>query len=160
MASALERVAKRFDFNGKLLQVAIEGFPDDAWSYTPDGGGNTAHWILGHLVIARRGALRMSGVDVAPEPWEEAFARDAKPEGTEGFPPITDLAAAFHAAGSALADHIASMDDETASAPAPRSFPDGSDTIGGVLDFMQFHETYHLGQIGLIRRANGLPGFI
>ncbi|MEM1450250.1 MAG: DinB family protein [Planctomycetota bacterium] len=160
MATELERIAKRFDFNGKLLHAAIDGFPDEAWAYTPDEGGNTAHWILGHIVFARRGTLRMAGAEVAPESWEDAFTRGATPDGTAGFPPIADLVAAFHAAGAALADQIASMDEETANGPAPREFPDGSDTLAAALDFMQFHETYHLGQLGLIRRANGLPGFI
>jgi uncharacterized damage-inducible protein DinB len=37
--------------------------------------------------------------------------------------------------------------------------PDGSDTVAGVLHFLYFHETYHLGQLGLLRRMNGLDPF-
>ena len=39
-----------------------------------------------------------------------------------------------------------------------RKFPDGSATIAGGTHFLYLHETYHLGQLGLIRRQSGKSG--
>jgi uncharacterized damage-inducible protein DinB len=159
MTTPLQALAPRFRFNEGLLKMATDGFTDETWSLGPDGGGNTAHWILGHVTHARNGLLRMAGAEVAPEPWEEAFGRGATPTG-DGYLPVEELVAKFRAAGEALSSHLAGMSEEDAAAPAPREFPDGSKTIGDAAHFMYFHETYHLGQIGLIRRMGGLPGFV
>ena len=66
----------------------------------------------------------------------------------------------FHSAGDRMTEHFGAMTEEATAAPSPRDFPDGSKTLGDALHFMYFHETYHLGQIGYIRRMEGLPGFI
>ena len=38
------------------------------------------------------------------------------------------------------------------------SCPDGSATVAGALGFLAWHESYHLGQLGLLRRLAGKPG--
>ncbi|MCH9008517.1 hypothetical protein IIA29_11025 [candidate division KSB1 bacterium] len=37
---------------------------------------------------------------------------------------------------------------------------DEKETVGEKLSFLHFHETYHLGQIGLLRRLAGKEGVI
>jgi hypothetical protein len=41
-----------------------------------------------------------------------------------------------------------------------REFPWGTKDLSGGMHFLHFHESYHLGQIGLIRRMAGRPGLI
>ena len=160
MTSSLAELANRYRFNEGLLQMATGGFADAMWTHEPEGGGNTAHWILGHVTFARRGALRMAGADLPVEPWEEAFGKGATPGSGEDYPSIRELTEMFGSAGDRISEHFAAMTDEAAAAPSPREFPDGSNTVGDAMHFMYFHETYHLGQIGYIRRLEGLPGFI
>ena len=158
--AALVGLARRFRFNEGLLQLATDGFADAFWTHRPQSGGNTAHWILGHVTYSRNGLLRMAGADVPSEDWEAAFGRGAEPGAGEDGPQVADLIERFQAAGERISAHFDSMSTEAAEAPAPYEMPDGSKTVGDVLHFMYFHETYHLGQIGYIRRLEGLPGFI
>ncbi|MEM8711308.1 MAG: DinB family protein [Planctomycetota bacterium] len=159
MTQPLEALGKRFSFNSRLLALATEGFEDQHWSFRPETGGNSALWILGHVASARRGMLRMIGETVEEDEWEKGFRRGAQPEDAS-YLPAADFVREFHSTGEALAAGLAALSEEVANSPSPREFPDGSKTIGDALHFLYFHETYHLGQIGLLRRLAGLDGFI
>lgn len=158
--SSLSELAPRVRFNEQLLGAVTQGMPDAGWATRPPGGGNDAHWILGHLVASRRLMARLAGAAVTEDPWEAAFGRGATPADDAGaYPPVGELSAAFVAAGEAISERFPALTAAEAAAPSPRPFPDGSDTIEGALHFLYFHETYHLGQLGLLRRMNGLEGF-
>lgn len=159
--TSLAALAPRVRFNEMLLAGVAKDLGADAWSFVPPGGGNTAHWILGHVVTSRRFMLRAGGHELALQPWEEHFGRGAEPGAdTSGYPSPEELIATFKADGDAISEHFPSMTQDQADAAAPRPMPDGSDTVEGVLHFLYFHEIYHLGQIGLIRRMNGLERFV
>ena len=158
--SSLAALAPRLRFNETLLKSVIKGMDAPAWGLVPPGGGNTPHWILGHLAASRRFMLRTAGHELATDPWEALFGRGAEPgAATAPFPPVEDLLADVHASGEIVGELFPAMADEAAAAPAPQPMPDGSDTVAGVLHFLYFHETYHLGQLGLLRRMNGLDPF-
>lgn len=160
MTAQLEALATRFRFNEGLLKMATDGFEAGTWATAPTTGGNTAHWILGHVTHARHGLLRMAGMDLPQEEWEAPFGKDAVPTDGSDYLPADELLAKFRAAGETISSHFAAITDEASDASIGRQFPDGSSTVGGALHFMYFHETYHLGQIGLLRRMAGLPGFV
>lgn len=156
----LADLATRLRFNEGLLRMATGDFGDDHWGLRPAEGANSPHWILGHVTYCRLGMLRMAGEAVPVEPWEADFHRGVTPDSGASYPAPAELIARFNAAGEELGAALARMGPEQAAAPAPREFPDGSNTVGPGLHFMYFHETYHLGQIGYARRIGGLPGFI
>ena len=158
--SSLAALAPRLRFNETLLKSVIEGMDGPAWNLVPPGGGNTPHWILGHVAASRRFMLRAAGHALASEPWEALFGRGAAPgAATDGFPPVEELLTDVHASGEIVSELFPTMTDEAARAPAAQPMPDGSDTVAGMLHFLHFHETYHLGQLGLLRRMNGLDPF-
>ena len=158
--SSLAALAPRLRFNETLLRSVTKGMDATAWSLVPPGGGNTPHWILGHVVASRRLMLRAAGHELATDPWEALFGRGAEPgAATDSFPPVEELLADIRASGEVLSELFPAMTDEAAAEPAARPMSDGSDTVAGVLHFLYFHETYHLGQLGLLRRMNGLDPF-
>lgn len=160
MTKTLEALGKRLRFNGNLLQLATDGFGDTQWGARPEAGANSAHWVLGHVTWARLGMLRMAGEAVEEESWEAAFGRGAKPDDGSGYPPVEELVERFGTAGERLYEVLSQMDEEKAQSAVPFELPDGSKTVEDGLHFLYFHETYHLGQIGYIRRLGGLKGFI
>ena len=50
------------------------------------------------------------------------------------------------------------MEEEQLSRPLEKPMPDGANTVAGLVRFMCFHESYHIGQLGLLRRLLGKPG--
>ena len=159
MSQVTEFLSRSFSFNVKTVRMTTEGFRAEDWSRVPAAeGGNTAHWIFGHIVAARRGLARKLGGDVPELEWEATFDMNAKPESTDGYPTPEELTRDFETTDAVLSKLLGSLTDEQASSEWG-AFPDGGKTLLDGAQFFFFHESYHLGQLGLIRRMGGKPGF-
>lgn len=148
----------RFRFNEKLLSVETEGFSDADWTWKPAAGGNPPIWILGHVALYRRVLLRKLGVPLEVVGWESRHARGAPHDAALASSPA-ELLADLRSTGEALGEKIPRLSAAELGQPWGGKFPDGGDTIGGGISFLYFHETYHLGQLGYVRRLLGKPGF-
>lgn len=73
------------------------------------------------------------------------------------LPPLSEQAAAWDRISTHLAGEIERLDTPRLAAAA-RPFPGSDGTVLGALAFLAQHDTYHLGQIALLRRQAGLPG--
>jgi hypothetical protein len=154
--SPLKPLADRLLFNERFLDQLTHGFTEADW-HRRVGQANHAQWLLGHLAATRRWALRLLGLATETEPWEAHFGQGTppSPQGDDIAPEL--LREAFLKAGERLRGHLESATQAQVDAPF-REFPDGSRTVGGGVHFLHFHESYHLGQIGLLRRVTGKPG--
>ena len=158
MSAPLQPLAERFAFNDRFLDMLTEGFTEADWLRRA-GPGNHAQWLLGHLASTRRASLRGFGQDAEEQPWEQHFGIGREPtQDSDDIAPAL-LREAFIKNGAELRRWLASLDEAQAAA-AFRPFPDGSRTVSGVAHFLHFHESYHLGQIGLLRRVCGKPGVV
>jgi uncharacterized damage-inducible protein DinB len=153
----LESLAHGYRFNERLFIGALAGLAGDDWLRRAAEGASHAYWILGHIARTRRGLLRGLGVEVAEAPWEAAFARGTRP-GSVLDPEPEALQKDFLDSGRRIAVRLAAMSREEAAAPFGRTLPDGSSTREGAAQFLLRHESYHLGQLGLLRRVCGKPG--
>jgi len=160
MTAPLANLGRRFLFHHRLLDMVVASFGPDDWAFRPPSGGNSAHWLLGHVTATRRAMLRSVGETLPRAPWEARFAMGSKRGDDAGSPAPAELKAEFEELGGRLAKRLASMTAEEAAKPAPQAAPDGSRDADGALHFYHFHEAYHLGQIGYLRRMRGLPGFL
>ena len=160
MDAPLADLARRFRFHENVLAATTGAFTADDWA-TPPGprGGNTPHWILGHLASTRRYLARRLGVDLPEEPWEALFPMNSQPSGTAGYPAPAALTADFAATGARLSARLLELSAAQADEEWGGTFPDGSHTLAGAAGFLHFHEAYHLGQLGLARRLRGHAGF-
>ena len=159
MTSPLAGLGLRFRFNETMLGAAAEGFSADDWAAEPGGkGGNTAHWILGHVTSCRRVILRKLGDEVAEDDWEAQFGMNTAPEGTGGYPSPGVLVEEFQACGERIAARCASVGSEELGG-AWEGFPTGDGTVRDGVHFMYTHECYHIGQLGLLRRMHGHERF-
>jgi uncharacterized damage-inducible protein DinB len=158
-STPLRPLAERFAFNDRFLDMLVEGFDDADWLRRA-GPGNHSQWLLGHLASTRRWALREFGQPGAEEqPWEQHFGmgHEPTPQSDDIAPAL--LREAFLKNGEALRRFLSAVTLEQAAAPF-KPFPDGSKTLGGAAHFLHFHETYHLGQVGLLRRVCGRKGAV
>lgn len=154
--SSLQPLADRFLFNDRFLDQLTQGFTEADWHHRV-GQANHAQWLLGHLAATRLWALRLLGLASEKEAWETHFGQGTppSPQGDDIAPEL--LREAFGKAGERLRAHLASATPAQAEATMAE-FPDGSRTMNGGVHFLHFHESYHLGQIGLLRRVTGKPG--
>jgi uncharacterized damage-inducible protein DinB len=119
------------------------------------GGGNTANWILGHLVNVQNAIMKVIG---APPVWESgqlSLARFDHPirDASEAIDWDT-LVEKFNASRDACLAALAKLTDESLAEKMPDPFG-GDSTRAGLLGILVIHQCYHAGQLGMARRAAG-----
>ena len=150
--------AQRFAFNDGVMETVVGGLGASDWRHRPEGGGNSAVWIAGHLAATRRSLLRRLGEEVATEEWEARFKRGVPCRDASTYPSAAVLVGDFHAIGKRLAARLREATEEQAREPWGSDLPDGSKDVAGGCGFLHFHETYHLGQFSYLRRIRGHAG--
>ena len=125
-----------FRNNHWVLTKHAEGMSHEDSVARARAGGNSFNWVLGHIVASRNDIFALFG---QPPVWNEA----------EAAPYVRGS----HELDPSAARPIAAIVAELAAAH-------GDSPMGKQLAFLQFHETYHVGQTGLLRRLAGKEGVI
>jgi|WetSurMetagenome_2_1015567.scaffolds.fasta_scaffold43886_3 uncharacterized damage-inducible protein DinB len=144
--------------NEHLLGKALEGLSaEDAWRQP--GDANPIHWLAGHMTIYRYTLLSVLGAG-SEVPWAGPFKRTMQPDPAAQVPPVEEIAGAMKAAGPKLAARYAELTDAELAADAPFKLPTPDPSLRGMLAFFAYHESYHLGQVALVRKWIGGPGIV
>jgi uncharacterized damage-inducible protein DinB len=151
-----QMLKRLFGVNARALQMNLEGFTDKDAFIQPPKGGNCANWVLGHIVQSRIMILKLIGGE---QVWEgetgSIYARGSKElQSEDGTFPIKRLLEDFAASQENIGAALDRLTDEELLKEA-----DGK-MLQEKLSFFYFHEGYHLGQLGLLRRMAGKGGAI
>lgn len=150
-------LSKMFEINYGALFRNLEGVTHEESLVEPTPAGNCLNWVLGHMVATRNRLLPLVGVQPI---WPREMAlrysgrddADWSPENATDLNRIkTDLARSQQQLLTALDG----MADQQLSAPSHDGKP-----LAHLIGFFQFHESYHAGQIALLRRVIGRAGVI
>lgn len=151
-----------FTLDHRVLHLNVDGIGEDEAYLSPEGGGNSMNWVAGHIVASRDGAFGLLGLD---PPWGDgergAYARgSANVSGPETGIALVRIVRAYDESQQRLAAHLRAIDAAALERPNTLELPGDPKTIGEALAFFNFHETYHVGQLGLLRRLVGKAGAI
>ncbi len=130
---------------------------------TAEEGGNCINWVLGHMVNTRNVMLaRIGAAPVMDEAGRALYGRGSKPLSPGSDHPTLDtLVELLEASQKTLMEGIASLDEAALAQEIPELFDDTkTETCANQLATLLFHEAYHAGQIGSIRRVLGKEGAI
>ncbi len=119
--------------------------------------------MVGHLVSAYQLVFPLLGQEpVIGEERLKPYARHAAPlKKSAAALPLQELLAAFDEASERFDEGLASLDPKTLGELAPHSpTNDPKETVRSLLASISFHQAYHAGQTGLLRRIAGKPGAI
>jgi uncharacterized damage-inducible protein DinB len=145
-----------FYFNHYTLTKHAEGISHEESCRRPGPQGNTMNWVLGHVVASRNDILALLGrppVWGAQEatPYARGSAGMSNPAAARPFPEILQ---ALERSQTSIRERLDEMSAADLDAPTEKA------TVGEELAFLQFHESYHAGQVGLLRRLLGKEGVI
>lgn len=146
-----------FNYNSKFLKKNLEGLTDEDWSIRPDGSGNHLLWIVGHCCWARSALLKRLGEDWS-KPWLSLCGRGEKLDTAAVFPTPQEAMAAWDESSERLTAAMESASPETLSAPSTQGPPSADGKVSGVVNFIAYHETYHVGQMAYVRSLLGHAG--
>jgi uncharacterized damage-inducible protein DinB len=157
MEAELTVAAQMFGCNNRYLAKCIDGLTAEEWNARPCETSNSMLWIVGHLVWARSMVLRSLGAPWT-KPWLAEFARGKKLSDDAQYPSSQEMILAWNEASAALTAALEAAPAQTLSASAGERSPSFDGTIGGLVNFLAYHEAYHGGQAAYLRRWLGKDG--
>jgi hypothetical protein len=154
MDASAAAFVRQFETGTNLFRKALRDIGREALLTRPGARSNSMLWIAGHVTQFRYRAANILGAgrDV---PWEELFATGAKLVDPAQYPDRDEILARWNDITPELLRHLASLGAEALDGAAPDrvASPDGS--LRGTLSYLAFHESYHLGQLGFLRKWLG-----
>lgn len=144
-----------------VLKRATDEITNGKGMVAPKEGGNCATWIVGHLVNTRN--IHLEIMEKEPLFPIEKYTRynqgtDPLSDSDSGLP-FDELLTAYDKIHEVWIAALNEMTDDKLSAKAPSASGKSTDkTIGSLLSELSFHEAYHIGQLGLLRKVYGLAG--
>ncbi len=156
-------LAVQLGYNNYTFHKNTDGVSHAKSLVQPHPGGNCLNWVVGHLAGSRdklRGVLGLEPTLGAEE--NPVYARSAEPlTDAANAAPFDELTAAFARDQDDLAAALGKLTPEQLAAPAP--FSPGNnpqETVATLLAGLVFHEAYHIGQTGVLRRIAGHAGVL
>ncbi len=145
-----------FNLENNLIKSQAEGLTHAESLVQPRPSGNCMNWVLGHLLESQVSLLTALGGESPIDPAQLAISK------RESAPIIGDAPGVLHIGvllkgldevNAAIVARLAEMSD----ADFERQVPQGERmvSLGWRLLFLEFHYTYHVGQLEQLRQMAG-----
>jgi len=156
-------LAYQLELSDRLVEMNVGDVSHEESLVTPPEGGSCLNQVLGHMTRTRNMALGSMG-QKSPYPMEDFDPYDDRtgvPFSPEKALPFDELKRRFKAMQEPLVRAITGMPPEVLASKPPRPMTgEPNETVGSNLATFVFHECYHVGQTGVLRRVAGKPGAI
>lgn len=140
----------------RLYLNCLDGMDDSTARWRAEARTNSALFVAAHLVDSRAWTARMLGLDI-PAPFGGSLKYGTSIEDVPDLPDLEEVTDEWAAVSALFEARLVALTPEDLAAPAAQRFPVDDPTVAGSLAFLLHHEAYHIGQLGLLRRAVGLP---
>lgn len=138
-----------FNSNNQVIHINMKDVTHEDSLISPEKGGNCINWILGHIITSRDDVFEVLGLEkLCSKEFIGLYGRGQKNFSPEKARNIKELMEKLDDSLQRLQEHIPDID-----------FDDREEDLKH-LAFLSFHEAYHCGQIGIMRRIIGKPGAI
>lgn len=152
-----ERVAPLWEIlalNTRLFRNSLADVDDEAGQSRPGPGANNMTFIAVHLLDARAWLARYLGLEYH-HPFETELASVSSVEEVERFPTLASIVTAWDEVSARLGERLRSVADEDIGRESELEFPVGDRSVLGGMAFLLQHESFHIGQLALLRRILG-----
>lgn len=149
-------IAKQFGLNHSVTHRNLSDMTHDESLVHPGPAGNCANWVLGHIVGTRNFVMAALG---EPPVWTEdeaaGYTQGSKPLTADRARRLEDLLAALDRSQALMTEKIGALDQSGLDRTVGPVGPLGEQSVAERLMTLSFHESYHVGQFGLLRRLLG-----
>ena len=137
------------NYNHYSVNKNLEGITHEESLISPQAGGNCINMVLGHIVITRDTLLETFGFEgICNEKMGKMYAKGAPPLEAEDAVDINELLRMYNDSQEKIMNVLPQQD-----------LGGEEEKIKNLLG-LAFHEAYHAGQIGILRRVIGKEGLI
>lgn len=146
-----------------VVGLSVDGLTHAETLIQPQPAGNCMNWVVGHLLAIYQQVLPLLGQEpVMPDGQLKRYDRGSQPiRDLADALDISDLMAAWGETCARIDSGFAALTAEDLDTPAPFSPTDNpNETIASLLTTVCWHQAYHAGQTGILRRLAGKDGAI
>jgi uncharacterized damage-inducible protein DinB len=142
--------------NGRLFLNCLDGLSDDAARRRHGEAVNSAAFIAAHVTDSRYFVLRTLGGELA-NPLSATLDKAKSIDDITDWPTLDTVRDAWRAVSDAIDARLGVLTPDELSAAVDARFPGVEPTRLGALTFLVQHDSYHIGQLALLRKHAGLP---
>jgi uncharacterized damage-inducible protein DinB len=157
-------IAKMYEFSYGAIKRNLDEVSNEDSLVQPPGAGNCLNWVLGHIVVARDTILGLAGgAPVVGDEVAAHYRRGSDPlRPGDKVPDLATLRGLLRDSQHRLLPALAALSDEALALPVPEPMrqPPLTGSVADALIRLHYHEGYHNGQMGLLRRLAGKEGAI
>ncbi len=142
------------ELNAALFRRALEGVDQASGERRPNDHTNSLAFIACHALDARFYLMKLAGHE-RTNPWQTLFDEATDISTMKEYPPLYEVLAEWDELHEATLACLAEMTIAELDAESSARFPTEDRSILGGIAFLAFHEAYHVGQMGLVRKYFG-----
>jgi uncharacterized damage-inducible protein DinB len=154
MHPSITPLASIFRLNTELVLNCIEDLDDERAQTRGEPPVNSIAFLVAHLTETRHLIAQIVGQPL-PSPFSEGFSKARTLEAAGPLPPLDELRPHWERISAHIAVHIERLDTAQLAQSSSQRLPGTDGSLLGALAFLAQHESYHLGQIGILRRQQG-----
>lgn len=148
----------QFDLHHRLYNNVLDGFTDEEANRRLHVAGQVNHvkYLAGHLLNSQYGLALIAGLKTEVK-WNDLFAVMGQSEAKDNFPypDIEEIKAEWNGMHEGIRAGLSKLTAEDLGQKPPSPFHRVADSAGSLWAFISHHQAYHIGQIGILRRAFG-----
>lgn len=151
-----EMVDGIFKRNLRVIKRQIDGLTDDDALLQVPFRGNCLNWVLGHILDSRQAAFRYFDLpNMVKDNIKELYGSGSAaitPE-SKHIPPMSELIELLDNCEIVISEHLSSLSEEDMKKEVGEGERKG--LLGEKLEFLAWHECYHVGQTEYLRQLAG-----
>ena len=150
----MELIANIFKANTDIVSRAINDVAPEDWFRKPGDDSNHLLWVMGHLVVHRGMTLKLLGGQWE-SPWGQLFARGAERVADEKYPSAEELKTEWQKISADLVPAVRNASEDVLGKAVAAGSPSFDGKVSGNITLLAFHDAYHAGQVGYLRKWLG-----
>jgi hypothetical protein len=152
----LNALASVLRMNTRLFLNCLDGVSDAHAVERPSGDTNNVAFLGCHLVDSRHFLAAQLGLEQR-NPFAEALTGITGIDEMTEFPTLDEIRSAWRAIAPILEECVAGLSPDELRVPSLVRFPVDDPSVAGMVGFLIQHESYHIGQMALLRKYFGYP---
>lgn len=136
-----------------LISKFAQGLTQKESVTLPSFKANSFNWVLGHILASRDRALILVGENAVLETEEASlYKTGSEPVNAKTAVTLERLLDALSELQTSLVEGLMTVSQEALNMPYGE---DREQTVGSRIAYLHWHETYHVGQLEILRQVSG-----
>ena len=142
--------------NTRLFRNCLDAMTEEQARKRPSDATNSAAFVAAHMAESRFYTLKALGAE-RPNPLVPYTGEWRGIDEILEWPSLAQIDAAWAESTAALEARLEAITPAELDAPSGTKMPIDDTSVLGLFGFMVQHDSYHLGQLSLLRKHCGLP---